>query len=286
MKNILYTFGLLMILQISKFFKLCFSIIHKSFNQAMKAIFAIIKYLFLSIIEITKVLLLIIIIIMAVLIIQTQDIQLTLEIIRNIIVKGPQIILDFPMISYISIWIGIIGLFFIGLFFSIMPKRFTQEIKAISTIIKVILLIYVILPILVTLMFISIKASNSISKLIETGQNTPESIQAMWDNIFIEITSTSSIMFITILSGIIGLLCIGLFFRIRHKKFTKELKICMIDKDKFFPLYKTIIMLISVGIAINFCTTLILNIPYPQEWIIDYPKKINSISMDNIWFIY
>ncbi len=159
--------------------------------------------------------------------------------------------------------------------------------KAILAIMKVIfyvLLMYVILPVLFTLIMIVIKSFNSVIKLMESGQDTPELLQLVGENIFVELTSTSTVMFITIFSGIIGLFFVWIIFKIRHKKFREELKICkMRDNDKWFPLDK-IRMLILVGIATNFVAMLITTyIPYPQEWILNYTEKIDSTLMGNMW---
>lgn len=152
--------------------------------------------------------------------------------------------------------------------------------NAIIAMIKVILymfFMYIIVPalltmtLLITRMFITIK--NNVV-LFDNGPLDHLAIETIFEDVFFGLRYDSLIIGITVLSGVIGLALIGLIFRMRRERFTKELKICKIKRTYILPL-------ILVGIATNFVITVIINyIPYPKEWVTNFTS---ILLIDELW---
>lgn len=82
---------------------------------------------------------------------------------------------------------------------------------------------------------------------------------------------------ITLLSGILTLFILWLFFKIRKKKLYQEAGICRFDKKMILPL-------IVCGVALSFFTSFVLSVlPIPESVLESYVEKSSLVGGGALW---
>ena len=99
--------------------------------------------------------------------------------------------------------------------------------------------------------------------------------QAMTDNLMEFIMSNAN--WITLISGILTLLSLLLFFKIRKKKLYQEVQLCKFDRKLILPL-------VGVGISLSFLISCLLSLlPIPESIMNNYLESAATIETGGIF---